>query len=103
MTWFCPLRLVYGGLNQDPEVQHKKSSDLQTVLVHMSEATTVQVEHPDAAAHSQEVTAAVQSRKVDHNGSESTLHLQDSEDRAFVNVSMNIVMTAINITWIFLF
>lgn len=44
---------------------NKKSSHLQAVLVHVSEAATVQVEHPDAAAHCQEVTAAVQSCQVD--------------------------------------
>lgn len=65
----------------------------------MSEAATVQVEHPDAAAHRQEVTAAVQSRKVDQNRPESTLHLQESKAHAFVNVSRNIAMTAARLNY----
>lgn len=80
-------------------IQRKKSSDLQAVLVHVCEAATVQVEHSNAAAHSQEVTAAVQSRQVDQDGPEPTLHLQVERDAgAFIIVSIIII---ININSIF--
>lgn len=66
----CPLlhsKTSYLKHCQHWGLESLKVSDLQAVLVHVSEAATVQVEHPDAAAHCQEVTAAVQSCQVDQD------------------------------------
>lgn len=60
------------GYNRTEEEQ---SSDLHAVLVHVCEAAAVQIQHADAAAHRQEVRAAVQSRQVDQDRPEAPLHL----------------------------
>lgn len=45
----------------------------------MRQAAAVEVQHPDAAAHCQEVGAAVKRRQVDEDGPEAALHLQEDE------------------------
>lgn len=49
----------------------------------MCQAAAVEVQHADAAAHCQEVGAAVQRRQVDEDGPEATLHLQENTAKAW--------------------
>lgn len=89
--------------NQDPALQtywapQKENSDLQAVLVHMSKAATVKVEHSNAAAHCQEVIAAVQSRKVDLERPESTLNLPERKAWTFSIIIIPIIIINIIVT-----
>lgn len=56
-----------------------RAAHLQVVLVHVLLAPAVQVQHPDAAAHRQEVAAAVQRRQVHQDRPEAALHLTDTD------------------------
>lgn len=57
------------------QTKRRVAANLHAVLVHVSKTATVEIEHPDAAAHSHKVIAAVQTSQVDNNGAKSPLHL----------------------------
>ena len=76
----------------------------------MSKAATVKVEHSNAAAHCQEVIAAVQSRKVNLERPESTLNLPESKIGTFSSIIIiitiiipiiviSIIVTAVIMSW----